>query len=117
MPDIDAYGLLKHFATIPDPRQARGIRHNLADIVCMAVMAVISNANTYPEIHHYADTKQNWLRTFLELPNGIPSIDTFERVFRILKPSVWQSRFLKWTQELLLPDLPEGEDEILAIDT
>lgn len=116
MPDIDGLGLLKHFTTIPDPRQPRGIRHNLADIICIAVLAVICNANTYPEIHHYADTKQNWLKTFLDLPNGIPSIDTFERVFRILNPSVWQSRFLEWTQELVLPELPTGEDEILAID-
>ena len=116
MSDFDPPGLLQYFTNLPDPRKPRGIRHNLADIVCIAVLAVICNANTFPEIHAFAIVKHNWLQTFLDLPHGIPSQDTFERVFSILKPSAWQSRFLNWTQTLTLPDLPDGHDEILAID-
>ena len=116
MSNIDPPGLLQHFIDLPDPRKPRGIRHNLADIICIAVLAVICNANTYPEIQAFALLKHDWLNTFLELPHGIPSQDTFERVFSILKPSAWQSRFLNWTQTLTLPDLPDGHDEILAID-
>jgi hypothetical protein len=50
------------------------------------------------------------------LPAGIPSQDTFEHIFAVLRPELWQSRFLAWTQTLVLPELPEGEDEVLAID-
>jgi predicted transposase YbfD/YdcC len=116
MPNIDPPGLLKHFTDLPDPRAARGIRHNLADIICIAVLAVICNANTFPEIHTFALLKQDWLSTFLELPHGIPSQDTFERLFRILNPGAWQSRFLEWTQTLTFAALPDGHDEILAVD-
>jgi DDE_Tnp_1-associated len=67
MPNIDPPRLLKHFTDLPDPREARGIRHNLADIICIAVLAVIYNANSLPEIHTFALLKQDWLNTFLEL--------------------------------------------------
>lgn len=116
MLNVELPGLLQHFSDLPDPRAARGIRHQLRDIVCIAVLAVICNANTFPEIHAFGVLKKDWLSTFLELPNGIPSQDTFERIFQILKPSAWQSRFLSWTQTLTLPELPDGHDEILAID-
>lgn len=116
MPEIDPPGLLKHFTDLPDPRSARGIRHNLTDIICITVLAVICNANTFPEIHTFARLKHDWLSTFLELPHGIPSQDTFERLFRILNPTAWQPRFLKWTQTLTFAALPDGHDEALAID-
>jgi predicted transposase YbfD/YdcC len=116
MPEIDPPGLLQHFTDLPDPRDPRGLRHQLSDIVCITVIAVICNADTFPEIHQFAQLKHAWLATFLELPHGIPSQDTFERVFRILHPSAWQSRFLTWTRTLSLPELPAEEDEILALD-
>lgn len=116
MPEIDPPGLLQHLTNLPDPRDPRGLRHQLTDIVCISVMAVICNANTFPEIHQFALLKHAWLAQFLTLPHGIPSQDTFERVFRILDPAAWQSRFLEWTQTLTLPELPAGEDEILAVD-
>jgi predicted transposase YbfD/YdcC len=116
MNKIPPEGLLHHFQDLPDPRKARGIRHQLRDIVCISILAVICNADTFPEIHAFATLKQVWLKTFLELPHGIPSQDTFERVFSLLKPGAWQSCFLAWTQSLCLPELPEGEQEVLAID-
>jgi predicted transposase YbfD/YdcC len=111
-----APGLLKHFTDLPDPRAPRGIRHRLDDIVCISIIAVICNADTYSAIHQYALANETWLKSFLALPSGIPSQDTFERVFALLNPSVWQTRVLDWTRELALPDLPEGEDEVLAVD-
>jgi len=70
-----------------DPRAARGIRHQLRDIVCIAVLAVICKADAFPGIHAFSVLKHDWLKPFLELPNGIPSQETFKRVFQILKPS------------------------------
>ena len=94
MTERDLPELLKHFADLPDPRDPRGIRHELVDIVCISILAVICGANTYSQIHQYALAQEAWLRTFLGLPSGIPSQDTFERLFAILHPTAWQSRFL-----------------------
>lgn len=96
-------GLIKHFADLPDPR---GVRHEL---VCISILAVICGANTYSQIHQYALAQELWLRTFLKLPAGIPSQDTFERLFAVLYPQAWQSRFLAWTQTLVFPSLVEGK--------
>jgi len=116
MTEQDLPELIKHFADLPDPRDPRGIRHELVDIVCISILAVICGANTYSQIHQYALAQEMWLRTFLRLPSGVPSQDTFERLFAILHPSTWQTRFLSWTQTLVLPALAEGEDEVLVID-
>lgn len=114
MSELAASAILKHFADFPDPRDPRGIRHKLIDILCISILAVICRANTFTEIHQYAESNEAWLSGFLELPFGIPSQDTFERVFAILKPAAWQSYFYNWTQSLVVPEL--AEDEVLAID-
>ena len=116
MTERELPGLLEHFAELPDPRDPRGVRHELVDIVCISILAVICGANTYSQIHQYALAQEAWLRTFLRLPSGIPSQDTFERIFSLLDPDAWQGAFLSWTKTLVLPDLSEGEDEILAVD-
>jgi len=117
MTAIEIPGLLKHFTDLPDPRKPRGIRHELADIVVISILAVICGANSYSQIHQYALAQQDWLKTFLKLPSGIPSQDTFERIFALLNPTAWQARFLAWTRTLVLPDLPKDEeDEVLAMD-
>lgn len=116
MTERDLPGLIKHFSDLPDPRDPRGVRHKLVDIVCISILAVMCGANTYSQIHQYALAQESWLRTFLGLSSGIPSQDTFERLFAILNPTAWQTRFLSWTQTLVLPALSEGEDEVLAID-
>ncbi|MBS3947642.1 MAG: transposase family protein, partial [Dethiobacter sp.] len=84
MTAIEIPGLLKHFTDLPDPRKPRGIRHELADIVVISILAVICGANSYSQIHQYALAQQDWLKTFLKLPSGIPSQDTFERIFALL---------------------------------
>ncbi len=116
MTEVDVPKLLTHFADLSDPRKPRGVRHKLLDIVSISILAVICGANTYSQIHQYALAQEAWLSSFLELPSGVPSQDTFERVFALLSPDVWHSRFLAWTQTLVLPELPKGEDEVLAVD-
>ena len=116
MPEQALPSLLQHFADLPDPRKPRGVRHDLADIVCISILAVICGANTYSQIHQYALAQEGWLKTLLRLPSGIPSQDTFERIFALLDPELWQTRFLTWTKTLVLGELSEGEDEILAVD-
>lgn len=116
MPEIHPPGLLEHLADLPDPRSPRGVRHKLTDIVCVSLLAVICGANTFADIHQYALAHRPWLETFLELPSGVPSQDTFERLFAALNPAAWQGRFLAWTRSLCLPELGPGEDEVLAVD-
>jgi hypothetical protein len=113
MTERDVPGLIKHFADLPDPRDPRGVRHELVDIVCISILAVICGANTYSRIHQYALAQESWLRTFLGLPSGIPSQDTFERLFTVLSPAAWQARFLEWTRTLVLPELPKGKTKFL----
>ena len=72
--------LLDHFSDLPDPRVDRTKLHLLIDIVTIALCAVICGAETYEEMETFGESKHEWLATFLELPNGIPSHDTFRRV-------------------------------------
>ena len=97
MTEVDVPKLLAHFSKMPDPRTPRGVRHKLIDVVSISILAVICGANTYSQIHQYALSQQEWLSNFLELPSGVPSQDTFERIFAVLNPDVWQTRFLAWT--------------------
>ncbi len=90
--------LLDHFATLPDPRIARHRWHQLSDILVIAVCAVLCGAESYPAIEDFGHEREGWLRQFLELPAGIPSHDTFNRVLRLLDPVEFQACFLQWMQ-------------------
>src|SRR3954471_23787874 len=72
--------LVQHFGAVADPRCGGKIEHRLTDILVIAVCAVIACAESWDDIALYGHSKLDWLRTFLELPNGIPSHDTFRRV-------------------------------------
>ena len=76
MTERDLPELLKHFADLPDPRDPRGIRHELVDIVCISILAVICGANTYSQIHQYALAQEVWLRTFLGCHQGFHRLGT-----------------------------------------
>jgi predicted transposase YbfD/YdcC len=104
--------LLEHFASLPDPRIARHRWHKLSDIVLIAVCAVLCGAESYPAIEDFGQEREEWLRQFLELPEGIPSHDTFNRVLRLLDPVEFQTCFLGWMQAVA--EVTAGE--VVAID-
>ena len=89
-----------HFAQMSDPRVERTKRHKLIDIITIAICAVICGADTWIEIEIYGQAKHEWLKQFLELPNGIPSHDTFSRVFSRLEPEQFQNCFLNWVKSI-----------------
>ena len=76
-----ATSVLVHFADLEDPRINRTRRHQLIDIVVVALCGVISGAESWVQVEKFGNNKRTWLESFLELPNGIPSHDTFGRVF------------------------------------
>jgi predicted transposase YbfD/YdcC len=95
-----ALAIQTHFATLEDPRMDRTRLHDLMDIVVIAICAVICGADGWQDIAKYAQAKQEWLSTFLALRNGIPSHDTFRRVFCILDPSAFHECFQRWIDAL-----------------
>jgi len=104
--------LLEHFATVPDPRVNRTRRHKLIDILAIAICAVIGGANNWVEVAKFGEAKEAWLRAFLELPNGIPSHDTFGRVFARLDPEAFSRCFAAWVEAVR--EATKGQ--VVAID-
>lgn len=86
----------KHFSSLKDPRIRLKIRHKLIDIIIMTICAVICGADDWTEVEDYARSKKDWLKTFLELPHGIPSHDTFGRVFSLIRPEEFERCFASW---------------------
>lgn len=98
MSEKKATTLFEHLSEIKDPRIERTKWHKLIDILVIAVCATICGAESYPDMEEFGLDKEEWLRTFLELENGIPSHDTFRRVFMLIKPSEFQGCFLSWVE-------------------
>jgi predicted transposase YbfD/YdcC len=88
--------LVRCFADVPDPRIDRTKRHKLVDILVIALCAVIAGADTWEEVEQFGRAKHDWLKRFLELPHGIPSHDTFYRVFAALDPQAFGECFGRW---------------------
>ena len=84
----------KHFANITDPRRYNS-RHKLIDIITIAICAVICNADGFEHISEFGQAKYDWFKNFLELPHGIPSADTFERVFARIDPKEFKTCFME----------------------
>lgn len=101
-----------HFADLPDPRIERARRHDLLDIVTIAVRAVIGGADAWVDVERFGRAKQAWFETFLALPNGVPSHDTFGRVFAALDPAAFETAFLGWVRTLTTATA----GEVVAID-
>jgi predicted transposase YbfD/YdcC len=104
--------LVQHFGTVEDPRCRGKILHRLEEILVIAVCAVIACAESWDDIALYGRSKLAWLKTFLELPNGIPSHDTFRRVFMLIDPDAFEAGFTAWTGSLAAG----FEREVVAID-
>ena len=92
--------LLRAFAELKDPRMNRTKLHSLTDILGIAILAVICGADGWAQVAKFGRCKLKWFKTFLELPNGIPSHDTFGRVFAALEPSAFEECFMKWVSAL-----------------
>lgn len=92
--------LMIHLSNLEDPRTGQNTKHNFMEIIFIAICAVISGCEHWTEIEDYAEAKEEWLASFLTLKGGIPSHDTFRRVFCILDFGVFQKIFIQWTQEI-----------------
>ena len=90
--------LIEHFAELEDPRLLGKCRHKLLDMLVIAVSGMLCNADDWVTIAQFGRAKEAWFRTFLELPNGIPSHDTFSRVFSLLDPQAFAQCFSTWMQ-------------------
>lgn len=85
-----------HFSGLRDPRHERTRLHKLIDILVIAICAVICGSDNWEDVAEFGEAKQEWFETFLELPNGIPSHDTFTRVFARLDPQEFRTCFTSW---------------------
>jgi predicted transposase YbfD/YdcC len=94
-------GFIEQFKDIPDPRVDRTKKHKLIDILFITLSAILCGCDEWEEIQSYGEKKETWLRKYLELPNGIPSHDTFNRTISLLDPQVLQQRFVSWVQSLV----------------
>jgi len=92
--------IARHFAPLADPRVARTRHHQLADIIVIAICGFVCGCKSWEQVAMYGRKHADWLSTFLELPNGIPSKDTFRRVFARIKPYAFERCFGTWTQAL-----------------
>lgn len=104
--------IAKHFAGITDPRTGNAKAHIFLEILIIAILAVICGADGWSDVELFGKTKKEWLKTFLELPKGIPSHDTFGRVFAKIKPEEFQKRFIEWVQAI--EKLTTGQ--VIAVD-
>ena len=102
----------EHFSKVNDPRRDRTKDHKLIDIIVIAICAVICGAEGWVDIENFGNSKLSWLKTFLELPNGIPSHDTFGRVFSLIDAQQFQLSFYEWV--LSVNEIIQGQ--IINID-
>jgi len=91
---------LKYFAELRDPRIERNREHVLEEILLIAIAAVLSGAESWNDIAQYGEDKREWLKTFLTLPFGIRSHDTFNRVFQALGPAEMEKGFVAWVSSI-----------------
>ncbi|WP_016948819.1 ISAs1 family transposase [Anabaena sp. PCC 7108] len=105
LPSLDSQDIAskfqRHFTEVKDPRVERTRLHLLTDIITISLLAVIAGAEGWEDIEEYGLSKKEWLETFLELPEGIPSADTFRRVFERINPKEFEQCFRKWVQSLV----------------
>lgn len=112
MPKKPLEAIEEHFSNVNDPRKDRTKDHKLIDIIVIAICAVICGAEGWVDVELFGKSKEKWLKTFLELPNGIPSHDTFGRVFAMIDAQEFQRAFYEWV--LAVNEIAQGQ--IINID-
>jgi predicted transposase YbfD/YdcC len=105
------HSLLRWFGELKDPRPGHNVMHRLADMLAIAILAVLCGADSWVDVATFGRCKFEWLRTFLSLPHGIPSHDTFGRVFGRLDPVQFEKCFMNWTAALAQADV-----RLIALD-
>ena len=100
------------FHDMHDARQAGKVWHKLMDVLFIAVSATIANCDDWEEMALWARKNEEWLRKYLELPYGIPSAWTYERVFALIDPKQFAQRFIEWMQSITVL----GKGTIIAVD-
>ena len=100
------------FSQVKDPRRDLLKLHNLNDILLISVLAVICGADTWKDIETFAISKEEFLKTFLELPNGIPKLDTYRRVFAAIDSQCFENCFIEWVNSFA----SLNDKEVVAID-
>lgn len=104
--------LIEHFESLPDPRVNRTKDHDLIDILVIGICTLLCGGEGFNDMQDFGKAKQEWFKSFLRLPCGIPSHDTFNRVFAALDPREFLECFLRWTQSLR----QTVAQEIVALD-
>jgi predicted transposase YbfD/YdcC len=107
--------LIDHFSKLTDPRIDRTKEHKLIDILTIAICGMICGANNWVAMEQYGNSKQEWLKQFLELPNGIPSHDTIARVFARIDPLEFEQCFRGWVKTVSQLIQDKGADYCLAL--
>lgn len=103
---------LSYFSSLTDPRVERTKSHSLDDILFIAISSIICGAESWNDMESFGEAKEDWLRTFLRLPEGIPSHDTFNRVFSALDPKELELCFIEWTRSVA----NLTNNEVISID-
>ena len=112
MPKKPLAAIEEHFSKVSDPRIDRSKEHKLIDMIAIAICAVICGAEGWVDIELFGKSKLPWLKSFLELPNGIPSHDTFGRVFSMIDAQQFQLAFYEWVWAV--NDIIQGQ--IITLD-
>lgn len=111
-PPAPSFALMEHFSPLKDPRVERTKKHSLTDLLTIAICGFICGIDTWVELEEFAEAKEEWFRTFLSLPHGLPSHDTYGRFFGALDPESFSRCFIAWVKGI--SEVTEGE--VVAID-
>jgi predicted transposase YbfD/YdcC len=117
MPAKERSNLAEALQAVPDPRrQCKNLRHPLVDVLVVGFCGVLCGCDDFVEIEEFGRSKEDLFRRFLELPHGVPSHDTFRRVFQAVSPQALQDSLIRWLQGVRQAAEPAAEGEVIAID-
>ena len=112
MSEETSISLIVSFQDLPAPRVEGRCDHKLIDIIVITVCAVIAGAENWVDVESFGKARQEWLQTFLALPHGIPSHDTFGRFFAVLDAEAFQTAFMRWVEGVF----QVSKGQVIAID-